>query len=162
MALWTFRATVVPAEALGDCRQLSEDRFDELFDRFWDTRDGEEAARELSALLPPLKPWDSRLTLVGHEGSDRIEVWRDRGRVDGVTLNVDCRTPNLAFVDAVEAVAEKHRLLFIYDRTFEVCEPKAGALRRFVFSSASRRALEDPKAWLPHLAAEVKRREQNG
>jgi hypothetical protein len=161
MALWTFRATIVPTEALGDCRHLSEAQFEELFEHFWDKRDGEEAAKELLSLLLPLRPWDSRLTLVGHEGGDRIEVWREHGRVTGVTLKVDCRTPNLSFVDSVEALAAKHRLLLIYARTFEVCEPKAGALRRFVMSSASRRALEDLKTWVPHLAAEVKKREEN-
>ena len=162
MALWTFRATVVPTEALGSRRQLSEAEFDELFDRFWERRDGEQVAQELLALLPPLEPWDSRLTLVGFEGSDRIEVWREHGRVTRITLKVDCRRPNLPLFDAVEGVAEKHQLLFIYSRTFQVCEPKAGALRQFVFSSASRRALEDPKTWLPHLAAEVRQREENG
>jgi hypothetical protein len=162
MALWTFRASIVPAEALGDCRQLTESQFDDLYPRFWEKRDGEDAARELLALFPPLEPWDPRLTLVGVEGSDRIEVWREAGRVTSMTLKVDCRALNIRFVDAVEAIGVKHRLLFIYDRTFEVCVPKVGALRSFVFSSASRRALKDPQIWIPHLAAEVKKREENG
>jgi hypothetical protein len=56
----------------------------------------------------------------------------------------------------------KHHLLFIYDRTFEVCVPRVGALRSFAFSSASRRALKDPQTWILYLAAEVKKREENG
>jgi hypothetical protein len=162
MSLWTFRASVVPHEAIGECRQLSEAQYDDLYSRFWEKRDGEKAARHFAALLPPLKSWDSRVSLFGREGSDRIEVWRESGRVCRVTLKVDCRTPNLVFVDAVEAVGVEHRLLFIYNRTFDVCEPGIGALRQFVLSSASCRALKDPERWLPHLAAEVKRREENG
>jgi hypothetical protein len=162
MALWIFRAEIVPQEVLGDRRELSEAEFDESYPRFWESRDGDRAAHELSGLLPPLKSWDSRLSLFGFEGSDRIEVWREGSRVTNMTLKVDCRTPNTAFIDAVEALGTKHRLLFIYDRTFAVCEPKSGALRQFVFSSAGCRALEDPEIWLPHLAAEVKKREENG
>jgi hypothetical protein len=162
MALWTFKAEIVPQEALGGRRQLSEAEFDEFYSRFWESRDGEKAAQELSGLLPPIKSWDSRLSLCGFEGSDRIEVWREGMRVTNMTLKVDCRAPNTAFIDAVEALGAKHRLLFIYSRTFAVCGPGSGALRRFIFSSASCRALRDPETWLPHLAAEVKRREENG
>jgi len=157
MALWTFRAEVVPSESLGDGRQLTEAEFEDLYPLFWAKRDGEEAAHDLSALLPSLKPWDRRLTLNGVAGGDRIEVWRDAGRVTNVTLKVDCRTPNTAFVDSVEAIGVRHSLLFIYDRTFQVCAPKAGALRSFVFSSASRRALKNPETWLPYLAAQVRK-----
>jgi hypothetical protein len=162
MALWTFKAEVVPREALGDVRKLSEEQFDELYSHFWARRDGEETARELLAMLPALKSWDEHLSLAGFEGGDRIEVWRERGRVTNVTIKVDCRAPNLAFVDAIEAIGMTNRLLFIYDRTFDVCEPGRGALRQFVLSSASCRALRDPERWLPHLAGEVRKRETNG
>ena len=161
MALWTFRAQVVPNEALGDCRKLTEEQFDDLYPHFWDKRDGEDIALQFLAMLPPLKGWDENLKLVGFDGGDRIEVWREKGRVTNIMVKIDCRAPNLAFVDALEAIGAANRLLFIYDRTFDVCEPSRGAFRQFVLSSANRRALLDPERWLPYLAEEVRKREPN-
>jgi hypothetical protein len=161
MALWTFRAQVIPREALGDCRKLSEAQFDDLYPLFWEKCDGEDVARQLLAMLPPLNGWDENLTLVGFDGGDRIEVWREKGRVANIMVKIDCRAPNLAFVDALEGIGAANHLLFICDRTFDVCEPGRGALRQFVLSSASRRALFDPERWLPYLAEEVRKRETN-
>ena len=162
MALWIFRSSVVPAEVVGDCRQLTEDRFDDLCPSFWSARDGEEAVRDLSSLLPNLESWSPNVSLFGYEGGDRVEVWRESGRIDGVTLKIDCRSPNLELIDAAEAVALNYRLVFIYERTFEVCAPSDGALRRFILSSANRRMLLDPETWIPHLAEEVRKREDRG
>ena len=162
MALWIFRSSVVPAEVVVGCRQLTEDRFDDLSASFWSARDGDEAARALSSLLPRIDSWSPKVSIFGHEGGDRVEVWREMDRVDGITVKIDCRSLNLELIDAVEAVALSHRLVFIYERTFEICEPGLGALRRFILSSANRRMLSDPTTWIPHLADEVQKREDRG
>src|SRR5690348_12725068 len=105
MALWTFKAEIVPQEALSGKRELSEEEFDKLCPRLWESRDADEVAREFSGLLPPLKSWHEQLSLFGVAGSDRIEVWREAGRVTNITLKVDCRAPNIPFIDTVEALA---------------------------------------------------------
>jgi hypothetical protein len=89
----------------------------------------------------------------GDEEGDRLDVYRTNSQVSGVLVRFDMRRPAPAFIRAVVEIAARSACVGI-DEGDRVLEPTVKEFAKSMVGSRAARFIEDPGAFIRHLAAE--------
>ena len=119
-------------------------------------------AASIARLLPPAKGWSADMELWGDEKSDDISIWRDAGKLSSIGLRIDVRKLDDSLLEAVLALAESWSCVLVERRYRKVCRMGVRDFRALICGHPHHRAMQDPKAWLPVLAEEIRRNEERG
>lgn len=154
MALWQLKIEVAPSERVGGRSQIDRTEFAKA--AWWSDRQPPADFRErLASLLPPIKSWHEDLLWFGDEQGDRIDVWVEEGRVESISVRVDCRKANPHFVRNLLRMAQDWSCSLIELRYLKRLPTVLAEFVIAVAESPSCRFMEDPAHGLPKLAAEV-------
>ena len=104
----------------------------------------------LNALASRAVSWASDLETWGNANGDRVDVWRDAGRIDSITVRFDMRAPDERFVLAIVALARDLGCLF-YSQEHMLVDATPDALATLLRQSPALRFVRDPLAFLQRV-----------
>jgi hypothetical protein len=166
MALWQTSFLILPKSLVAGHDEVPAEAFeryqDDLATAAPDFRLPSDYATSIARLLPPAKSWHEDMELWGGEKSDDISVWRDAGKLSSIAVRIDVRKLDDSLLDAVLALAESWGCVLVERRYRKVCRLDVRGFRALICGHPHHRAMQDPKAWLPVLAEEVRRNEERG
>jgi hypothetical protein len=161
MALWQISFLFLPKPLVADFDEVPSEQFARIQDDL--------AAAIPSFALPPdyaerigqFLPKNDRgyveMELWGDEKSDDLSIWRDEGRLASVELRVDVRKLDDSLLAGVLALAADWGCVLVERRYRKVCRLDSHGFRALICGHPHHRAMQDPGAWLPVLADEVRR-----
>jgi hypothetical protein len=166
MALWQTSFLFLPKPLVAGCDEVPVDAFaryqDDLAAVAPEFVLPADYAAAVARLLPPAKGWSPEMELWGDEKSDDICIWRDAGKLSSIGVRIDVRKLDDALLEGVLALAESWDCTLVERRYRKVCPMGVRDFRALICGHPHRRAMKDPKAWLPVLAEEVRRNEERG
>ena len=166
MALWQTSFLFIPKSLVTGCDEVPVEAFARLQDDLAavapDFALPPDYATTIARLLPPAKGWHADMELWGDEKSDDICIWRDAGKLSSVGVRLDVRKLDDSLLEGVLAIADSWGCVLVERRYRNVCRMGARDFRALICGHPHHRAMQDPKAWLPVLAEEVRRNEEGG
>jgi hypothetical protein len=160
MAVWQASFDIVPRERVAE---LFPGWFDPPFEPdyveilpseepeeldWWATRQPPADFRAtLDRLAPRFSSWSPNLEWWGSEDGDRVDVFRDAGRVESVYVRFDMRAPNTTFIDGIANLAADMNCDFIGFPGM-LYEGSTAGLAAALRNSPALRFVEDPIAFL--------------
>jgi len=159
MALWQFKTCFVPRDFIGERKSLTEQEYE---DGVWHgtLQPPADFQVRLSALLPPRKSWADELLQWGEQDGDLIEVWMEGGMVDDIGARFDCRNLNARFIRQIFDLSHEWGFRLVYQRHLSVMPDVWEDFAKLVCDSPNLKFMQDPAQWLPKLAEETARRDQ--
>ena len=149
MATWQADFYLVPRRAVAEFPAITGDIARET--EWWLGTDLPADYHErMEALLPPGKSWSPDLKTWGAEDGNRIDVWRDQGRVANVLVRIDARAPDTSFLDGIAGLARDLHCMLVRADGY-VTDPTLGALGKALTGSRAFRFVADPAAFLERL-----------
>ena len=111
------------------------------------------------ALLPHAKPWPGgdveEYVCSGDWGSD-IRVWKDRGRVWGITFRFSPVADAWPLMQRFLSLARDERCLLLEERSGTVFEPDEVVVRERLIASRAMHFVRDPMGAIVQAAKELK------
>ena len=107
-------------------------------------------AERLDALASRAVSWAADLEMWGNADGNRIDVWRDAGHVDSISVRFDMRAPDEGFVLGVAALARDLGCLF-YSQEHMLVDATPDALATLLRQSPALRFVRDPLAFLQRV-----------
>ena len=157
MAVWQSTLHLVPrAKAVALCGEPLNGEFldleEDLADVEWWTEEQPpgDLGQRVDALLSRARAWSPDLETWGTEDGDRIDVWRDEGRVVELTVRFDMRSPNESFILGIATLAHELGCLLLSQERLLV-DPKPDTLAALLRQSPAMRFVEDPLAFLRRI-----------
>ena len=156
MALWQFRLSCYPREALmalygsvpnimeseialpGRAPMLVADNDTSEFD-FWASRDFHQTCDEVRSVLNEMKSWSKDARMFGSDDGDRIEVWDTFFH-----CHIDCRSLNIPFIEKLEAMLQKLNLVAYDGRTGNIVKNDCQSMLDAINGSISMRFVREP------------------
>ncbi len=164
MALWQISFLFLPKSLVADYDEVPSDVFryvqDDLYNAAPHFSLPLNYTASITRLLKPAKGWSPEMELWGDQKSDDFTIWRDGGNLGSIELRLDVRKLDDTLLDSVLALAESWSCLLVERRYRRVCRFGAREFRALICGHPHHRAMQDPKAWLPVLAEEVRRNEE--
>lgn len=150
MATWQADFRLVPRGALDGLGAVDVDAVRERY--WWEgfSLPADYAAR-LAAVAPLAASWSPALEVWGTKDGNRIDVWREGGRVTDVLVRVDTREIDHAFIAGVLAFA-LHARCVIMGVTGAIAEPNLGEFMLALRATAAFRFVAHPALFLRRLA----------
>ncbi len=166
MALWQTSFLFLPKPLVADHDEVPVEAFERYQDDLATVAPDfvlpSDYAKSIEQLLPPAKGWHEDMELWGSEKSDDICIWRDAGKLSSIDIRIDVRKLDGSLLEAVLALAESWGCVLVERRYRKVCRMGVRDFRALICGHPHHRAMQDPKAWLPVLAEEVRRNEERG
>ena len=159
MALWQFKFYLVPTERIDDRTEVTIEEFED--DNWWADRQPSNCLDECSHILPPMESWHDDLSCFGTDAGNKIEVWREKSDIRTVQARIDCRDIDAGYVQSVLTLASIWRASLLCHRYQKVLPTDLESLLQRIGSSPNLQFMLDPKKWLPKLADEVARKEND-
>ncbi len=164
MALWQTSFLFLPKSLVADFDEVPEKAFGRFQDALATVAPSfalpSEYAAAVSRLLPKKVGWHADMELWGDEKSDDLSVWREEGRLASIEVRFDVRKLDDSLIEGVLALADAWGCVLVERRYRKVCRLDAPGLRALICGHPHCRAMQDPKAWLPVLAEEVRQNEK--
>lgn len=166
MALWQTSFLFLPKSVVADYDEVPLDAFERFQDDLAvvapDFALPSGYATAIARLLTPAKGWSAEMELWGDEKSDDICIWRDSEKLSSIGLRIDVRKLDDLLLEGALALAESWGCYLVERRYRKVCRMGVRDFRAMICGHPHHRAMQDPKAWLPVLAEEVRRNEKKG
>lgn len=166
MALWQTRFLILPKPLVAGCDEVPAVAFERCQDDLAivapDFVLPPDYATAITRLLPRAKGWSAEMELWGDEKSDDLCIWRNAGKPSSIEARIDVRKLNDSLLGALLALAESWGCVLVERRYRKVCRMGVRDFRALICGHPHHRAMQDPKAWLPVLAEEVRRNEERG
>lgn len=102
---------------------------------------------ELGHLLPEKSGWSDDMRIWGDEKSHDVQVFFDAGEIEYLQMRIDVRTPSIALVSGLCAMARSRKWVFA-TRDGKIVQPSTEAVIRAILQSDASRFVADPKAFL--------------
>ncbi len=150
MALWQFDALLVPRKRLQELLGELPDRVShQALDQgdWWEQYSlSEQDERLIASFAPPRPTWSSSLKSWGEEDGHRIDIYRENGNVEEVSVRIDARDVSSDFVQHVAALANRWDCVIVA-ADLHVIPALAGELRAAVEDSAAGKFVRDPEGY---------------
>jgi hypothetical protein len=163
MGVHHFKLTVVPRAYFGERMPatLSEadiDRGEDIASGWWAGHPpSERFLTAIRVLLPTDKSWGETEEYVSADvwGSD-VRVWKDAGRVWGVTFRFSPVTDGWPLMQRFLALVREERGVLLEERSGAVFEPDEEIVRERLVTSRAVQFVRDPEGTIVQAARELK------
>ena len=156
MATWQFDIALVPIAALAAdpdllAKSVTADGIES--GPWWsEYREESDLEDKLNQILPKGKSWHDDLSVWGDEEGNRIDLFRDKGVLESLSVRIDARVDKADFLDAVCALAKHCECKFYGYESGSLIEPEPLALRAALEGSNASKFVSNPRAYLKKLA----------
>ena len=156
MAVWQFDIALVPVSALAADPNLfaNSKTPDGLETSSWwtDYPEKKDLDGEIGEILPKGKSWHDDLSAWGDEDGSRIDVWRDKGALDSISIRIDANTPDSDFLRTVCDLAVSIHCKFYGYESHSLIEPDVQSLANALRKSGASKFVADPQRYLTEIA----------
>lgn len=153
MAVWQFDLVAVPRCAVRDAFQdLPAQIPTEVFaTRDWWRDQLPPDDSELASLLAPSTSWTAAIKAWGASDGNRIELYFDNEAFAELTIRIDLRDLNKAFMNGILQLATRHDYMF-WTEDESLLKPTLDALIPEIAKSDAFSFVRDPHAFLDQLS----------
>lgn len=154
MAVWQFKAALIPTDWVNRNQDISALFIDGSFDGTpaWA---GFTRADSLSAVFNEAfargNCWSPDLTAWGDEESNDIHLWREQGHVDEVSVRIDMRIVDQRFIETVMEIANQFELSMLLMESKKNIGTDINKLMEEAGSSRAAAFARDPVGYLKSL-----------
>ena len=156
MAIWQFDIAVVPISALAADPNLFANSVtpDGIETASWWADFSEEPLldNELGEILPKSDSWHDNLSVWGDEDGDRIDLFREKGVLESLSIRIDARGGSPDFLEAICSLATLRECKFYGYESASLIEPTPLCLRTAIRDSGASKFVTNPRRYLTEIA----------
>ena len=152
MAVWQFKVALVPKRWLDAGGSIAFLITDHGWDTAptWESFDDQPLEDRITAVLPAAKSWHPSVAIWGADDRDDIQLSRNNGRVESLSVRFDLRNPNMALFRAIVDLAQASDLVILDLARRRVVRDSTELLRAAAESEAAHFVL-DPLSFLSEI-----------